>query len=62
MDVYGCPLLFHTLMVIVYEKYNDMLIGSSLLFVHSDACVKSIRSIEVCQSRAPYFLYAALHV
>jgi hypothetical protein len=35
-------LTFHTLMMNVYEKYNDVLIGSPLLFVCGTACVKSI--------------------
>jgi hypothetical protein len=36
------PLIFHTLMMNVYEKYNNILIGSPLLFVRGVACVKSI--------------------
>jgi hypothetical protein len=33
---------FHTLMINVYEKYNDVLIRSPLFFVRDAACVKSI--------------------
>jgi hypothetical protein len=35
-------LTFHTLMIVVYEKYDDVLIRRSLLFVRSTTCVKSI--------------------
>jgi hypothetical protein len=34
---------FHTPMMIVYEKYNDALVGSPLLFVRGATRVKSIR-------------------
>jgi hypothetical protein len=37
------PHAFHMLMMIVYEKYNVVLIGRPLLFVHGIVCVKSIR-------------------
>jgi hypothetical protein len=37
------PLAFHMPMMNVYEKYNDVLIGSPLLFVRGIARVKSIR-------------------
>jgi hypothetical protein len=43
----------------VHEKYYDVLIRSSLLFVRGTACVKSIRSREACRSGACCFLYAA---
>jgi hypothetical protein len=39
-------LAFHTLTMNMYEKYNDVLIGSPLLFVRDAACVKSIESRE----------------
>jgi hypothetical protein len=53
---------FSYMMMNMYEKYNDMLIGSLLLFVHDIACVKSIRSSEVCRSEAPCFLCVVLHM
>jgi hypothetical protein len=37
------PFSFHTLMIIVYEKYVDVLIGRPLLFVDGVTRVKSIR-------------------
>jgi hypothetical protein len=55
-------LAFHMLSLNVYEKHNDVLIRSPLLVVRGAIRVKSIRSGEGRQSRAPYFLYAVLHV
>jgi hypothetical protein len=53
-------LAFHTLIMNVYKKYNDVLIKSPLLFVHGIARVKSIRSREGRRLGAPCFLYIAL--
>jgi hypothetical protein len=40
--MYRFPIAFHTLMINVYEKYNDVMIEGSLLFVRSIVHVKSI--------------------
>jgi hypothetical protein len=53
---------FSYMMMNVYEKYNDMLIGSPLLFACGVAHVKSIKSGGVGRSGAPCFLYAAMHI
>jgi hypothetical protein len=37
------PHAFHTSMITMYEKHDDVLIGSSMLFVCSVVRVKSIR-------------------
>jgi hypothetical protein len=55
-------LAFDTLTMSVYEKFNDVLIGSPMLFIHGIVHVKSIKSIEGRRSRATCFLYVALHV
>jgi hypothetical protein len=34
---------FSYVMINMYEKYDDMLIGKLLLFVRGDTCVKSSR-------------------
>jgi hypothetical protein len=39
-------LVFHMLIMNMYEKYYDVLIGSPLLFVYDIVYVKSIRSRE----------------
>jgi hypothetical protein len=41
-------LTFRTLMIVVYEKYDDVLIRRSLLFVCGTTCVKSIRDRMRC--------------
>jgi hypothetical protein len=46
----------------VYEKYNDILSRSHLLFVHDATCIKSILRKEECRLGAPCFLYMALHM
>jgi hypothetical protein len=56
------PLPFHTPMITVYEKYDDVLIRSPLLFIRGVARVKSIRDKIRHESGAPCFLYAAMHV
>jgi hypothetical protein len=61
MDVCRWPLLF-ICDDDVYEKYNDMLIRSLLLFVRSDEHVKSIGSRELRRSGAPCFLYVVMHM
>jgi hypothetical protein len=50
------PLAFHTPMMIVYEKYDDVLIGSTLIFVHGAGHVKSIR-VEQDINRGPLAFY-----
>jgi hypothetical protein len=42
----------------MYEKYDDVLVGSPLFFICGDAHVKSSRIKVVRRSGAPYFLYA----
>ncbi len=43
---------FHTPMIAMYKKYNDVLIGSPLLFIRDTTYVKSIR-IEQNVNREP---------
>jgi hypothetical protein len=47
------PLAFHTSMIIVDEKYDDILIGSPMLFIRGAAHVKSIR-VERVVYREPF--------
>jgi hypothetical protein len=49
------PLPFHTLMIVVYEKYIERQAG-----IFSAAYIKSIKDRMGHRSGAPYFLYAAL--
>jgi hypothetical protein len=55
-------LAFDTLTMSVYEKFNDVLIGSPMLFIHGIVHVKCIKSIEGRRLRATCFLYVALRV
>jgi hypothetical protein len=56
------PIAFHTLMMNVYETFNDVLIRSPLLFVHGATHVKNIR-VERDVNQEPYaFLYTMLCV
>jgi hypothetical protein len=50
------PLSFHTPIMNLYEKYNDILIGSHIHFVHGAVCVKSIR-VEQDIDREPLAFY-----
>jgi hypothetical protein len=49
-------------MINMYEKYDDVLVGSPLLVVRDDARVKSSRSKYVHQLRALHFLYTMMCV
>jgi hypothetical protein len=53
---------FSCIVTNMYEKYSDVLVGSPLLFVCDDVCVKCSKSIEVHRSGAPCFLYVAMHM
>jgi hypothetical protein len=61
IDVVDAP-SFSYVMINMYEKYNDELDGSLLLFVYGNAHVKSSRSRQVRRSGAPSFLYAMICV
>jgi hypothetical protein len=50
------PLAFHMSMIIVYEKYVDVMIGSPLVFVCGTARVKGIR-VERDVDREPLAFY-----
>jgi hypothetical protein len=54
-------LAFHTLIMQVYEKYDDILIENPLLFVREAAHIKSIRRREGRQSGV-IFLYVVLRM
>jgi hypothetical protein len=62
MDVYMDAPSFSYVMINMYEKYDDVLVGSYLLFVHSDAHVKTSRSRDVLQSGAPLFVCSDVHI
>jgi hypothetical protein len=53
---------FHTPMIAMYKKYDDVLIGSPLLFIRSTALVKSVRIKQDIDQESLAFLRGAAHV
>jgi hypothetical protein len=53
---------FSYVMINMHEKYNDVLVGSPLLFVRSDTHIKSSTSRDARRSGASCFLYVMIRV
>jgi hypothetical protein len=55
-------LAFHTSMIVVYEKYDDVLDRELLAFCMRHYACKKYKNRTGRQSKGSYFLYVVLHV